>query len=234
MVTDVTRDTEPLIRAIVRLPLLFVLMGVLLFLPAGTLSWGRGWRFLGVLLLCMVVIMAYLWRANPEIYAARRQLIDAGTKGWDLLLMPIMAALLLAIFVVAALDDARFRWSPTPDGVVWSGYLLLAASFWLSAWAQAVNRHFEPSVRIQTGREHRVVDTGPHAIIRHPGYASCIFLGSGIALGLGSCWALVPAVLLQVVLGYRTLWEEETLRAELPGYAEYMQRVKYRWVPGIW
>jgi protein-S-isoprenylcysteine O-methyltransferase Ste14 len=234
MVTDVARDTEELIRTIVRLPFLLVLIGVLLFWPAGTLSWGRGWRFLGVLLLCMVVLMAYLWRANPEIYAARNQMVDAGTKAWDLALMPILGALLLAILVVAALDDARFRWSPTPDGVVWSGYLLLAAGFWLSAWAQGVNRHFEPSVRIQTDRGHRVVDTGPYAVIRHPGYASCIFLGSGIALGLGSWWALVPAALLQIALGYRTLREEATLRAELPGYAEYMRRVKYRWVPGVW
>jgi protein-S-isoprenylcysteine O-methyltransferase Ste14 len=234
MVDDVTRDREPFIQAIVRLPFFFALMGVVLFWPAGSLSWGRGWRFLGVLLLCMVVTMAHLWRVNPEIYAARRHIVDAGTKGWDLALIPVLAALLLAVCVVAALDDARFRWSPTPEGVVWSGYLLLAAGFWLSGWAQAVNRHFEPSVRIQTDRGHRVVDAGPYAVIRHPGYAACIFLGSGIALGLGSWWALVPAALLQVALACRTLWEEETLRAELPGYAEYMRRVKYRWVPGVW
>jgi protein-S-isoprenylcysteine O-methyltransferase Ste14 len=228
------RYTEPVMQAILVVPIYLLLMGVMLFASAGRLRWARGWWFLGVLIVCMVGTMVYLWWVNPEIYAARRSIIGEGTKAWDLVLMPLLLALLLGIFIVAALDDGRYHWLPTPDWVVWLGYVLVAAGFWLTAWAQAVNRHFEPSVRIQTDRDHRVVDTGPYAIIRHPGYAACIPLGAGFAFGLGSVWALIPAVLLQALLAYRTLREEEALRAELPGYSEYVGRVEYRWIPGIW
>jgi protein-S-isoprenylcysteine O-methyltransferase Ste14 len=104
----------------------------------------------------------------------------------------------------------------------------------VSIWPVAVNRHFEPGVRIQKDRGQTVVDTGPYAIIRHPGYSSATLLIVGMALMLGSFWALVPAVIAIIGTAVRTLLEERTLRAELPGYTEYTQRVKYRWVPGVW
>jgi protein-S-isoprenylcysteine O-methyltransferase Ste14 len=97
-----------------------------------------------------------------------------------------------------------------------------------------VNKFFEPTVRIQTDRGHRVIDTGPYAIVRHPGYA----FGSGFFLGmpsaLGSYWALIPAALVCPLLVLRTIWEDQTLREELPGYKEYAQRVRYRLIPGVW
>ena len=105
------------------------------------------------------------------------------------------------------------------------------------AWitrAQAVNRHFEPTVRIQTDRNHTVIDTGPYAVMRHPGYIGATGLVIGMALMLGSLWALIPAVVAIIILAGRTLGEEAVLKAELPGYAAYTQRVRYRWVPGVW
>ena len=119
-----------------------------------------------------------------------------------------------------------------PVGSSLIGYLLFAASYAWIAWAQAVNRHFEPTVRIQTDRNHKVIDTGPYALMRHPGYIGAIGFVIGMALMLGSLWALVPAAVAIVILAGRTLGEEAVLKAELPGYAEYMQRVRYRWVPG--
>jgi protein-S-isoprenylcysteine O-methyltransferase Ste14 len=201
--------------------------------PAGTIEWPRGWWFLAVMLIAMLAAMAYLWRVNPDIFAARSS-IKQGTEGWDLVLLPLIIGSLLAVCVVAALDDGRFHLMPFPGWAVWLGYVLFLAGFALMAWAQAVNRHFEPSVRIQTDRAHRVIDTGPYAAIRHPGYAASIPFAAGMALALGSVWALVPVAVLALVLAYRTLREEETLRAELPGYVEYTRRVTYRWVPGIW
>ena len=109
-----------------------------------------------------------------------------------------------------------------------------AASYALTTWAQAVNRHFEPTVRIQTERGHRVIDSGPYAVVRHPGYVGAVVMSVGVALALGSLWALVPAALVAVLLIGRTLAEEATLKAELPGYAEYTGRVRYRWTPGVW
>jgi protein-S-isoprenylcysteine O-methyltransferase Ste14 len=101
-------------------------------------------------------------------------------------------------------------------------------------WAESVNKFFEPTVRIQTDRGHTVIDSGPYALVRHPGYLAAGLLVLGLPLSLGSYWALVPAALSNVLLVVRTALEDRTLREELPGYKEYTQRVRYRLVPGVW
>jgi protein-S-isoprenylcysteine O-methyltransferase Ste14 len=101
-------------------------------------------------------------------------------------------------------------------------------------WAESVNRFFEPTVRIQTDRGHRVIDTGPYALARHPGYVAACLLCLGMPLSLGSFWALIPAVLSCLLLVVRTVMGDRTLRDELTGYEEYTQRVRYRLIPGVW
>ena len=103
-----------------------------------------------------------------------------------------------------------------------------------TTWAESVNRFFEPTVRIQTDRGHRVIDTGPYAIVRHPGYLAAWFFFLGIPLSLGSLWAIIPAIFSCVILVVRTILEDRTLQNELPGYKEYAKRVRYRLLPGIW
>jgi protein-S-isoprenylcysteine O-methyltransferase Ste14 len=221
-------------RSIGSLVVTLLAMGVLMFGPAGTLAWPRGWWFIAVLVALVLISMAVLWRLNPEIFAARRTIAAEGTKRWDYVIMAFVFAGFALIPPVAALDDARFHWAPTPDWLVLLGYLLLIAGFAGLTWAQAVNRHFEPSVRIQTDRGHTVIDTGPYAIVRHPGYITGSVMVVGIALSLGSLWALVPAMIVVIALVVRTLLEEQTLHAELPGYTQYAQRVTRRWIPGVW
>ena len=115
------------------------------------------------------------------------------------------------------------------------GYALLITGMVGLTWAQSVNKFFEPTVRIQTDRGHKVIDTGPYAIIRHPGYVSAYLLFVGFPLALGSLWAaLIPAILMVPGLVLKTLWEDLTLQEELPGYKEYAQRVRHRLVPGVW
>jgi protein-S-isoprenylcysteine O-methyltransferase Ste14 len=97
-----------------------------------------------------------------------------------------------------------------------------------------VNKFFEVTVRIQTDRGQTVVDTGPYAVVRRPGYASWFPLSVGVALGLGSVRALIPAGLSCLVSILRAQWEDQTLRAELAGYEAYTQRVRYRLIPGVW
>jgi protein-S-isoprenylcysteine O-methyltransferase Ste14 len=101
-------------------------------------------------------------------------------------------------------------------------------------WATSVNKFFEPTVRIQTERSHTVIDTGPYALVRLPGYVAAILLVLGMPMSLGSYWALIPAILTCLLLGVRIVLEDKTLRNELPGYEEYAQRVRYRLVPGVW
>jgi protein-S-isoprenylcysteine O-methyltransferase Ste14 len=97
-----------------------------------------------------------------------------------------------------------------------------------------VNKFAEPGVRIQTERGHKVVDTGPYAIVRHPMYLSAVILFSGIALALGSFWAVIPAAVVALVLVVRTALEDRTLQNELDGYKAYASRVRYRLIPGVW
>jgi len=211
-------------------PLFFVLA---LFPAAGTLAWARGWVFLLIFLPALTISAVYLWRVNPDIYVARRR-VHKGTKRWDRILLTFLLPLTVSVYPVAALDDGRYHWSSLPWSVVAIGYGLMLTGLALLTWAEAVNRFFEPGVRVQTDRGHVVVDAGPYAIVRHPGYASTLPFFVGTALALGSLWALVPAVAASALLIPRTIWEEQTLRDELPGYAEYTRRVRYRWLPGVW
>ncbi|MEX2112989.1 MAG: isoprenylcysteine carboxylmethyltransferase family protein [Pirellulales bacterium] len=212
------------------LPAFFALF---LFLPAGNWAWERGWRFVLAFTATMALAAVVLMVVNPEIYAARSH-IHKGTKRWDRILLAFFFPAMIAIFPVAALDDGRFHWFAVPWSVVGLGYFLFLTGFAVTVWAQAVNQFFEPSVRIQTDRGHKVIDTGPYAVVRHPGYLAAMILFAGIALSLGSLWALIPAAISSGLLVLRTRWEDQTLQAELPGYKEYAQRVRFKLIPFVW
>lgn len=220
------------IRGLVSLGAFLAVMVVSCFWTAGDWGWQRGWAMIGLFVALIVISMIYLARVNPEIFVARAQ-VATGTKGWDYLFFAIIVACFLAILPVGGLDH-RFGWSHAGDRLVWLGYLLIIAGFVVTAWAQGANRHFEPSVRIQSDRGHTVIETGPYAVIRHPGYIAGSALAAGMALALDSIVALIPVVILCATLAVRTVREENTLVAELPGYAEYRTRTRWRWIPGLW
>jgi protein-S-isoprenylcysteine O-methyltransferase Ste14 len=141
---------------------------------------------------------------------------------------------MIAEIPLATLDAGRMGWSSIPLAIVVLGYILLGAGILLGTWAQAVNRFFEPGVRLQRERGQEVISSGPYAIVRHPGYVSAIMVFAGLALSLASWWALIPAAWASAVLVVRTSWEDALLRSELDGYAAYTRRVRFRLVPGIW
>lgn len=217
----------------ISLAIYIAVLTITLFWPAGTIDWRRGWLFLTLFVILMLVCVSWIQRDNPELFAARSR-FQKGTKAWDAIVASLSILIFVIIIPLAALDDARFRWAPTPDWVTFSGYALLTIGFLGVTWAQSVNRHFEPTVRIQSDRDHKVIDTGPYAHIRHPGYAFAIPMMAGMALSLGSLYALIPVGLAIVLLAGRTLAEEAVLRDGLPGYTEYANRVKYRWLPYVW
>jgi protein-S-isoprenylcysteine O-methyltransferase Ste14 len=209
-----------------------VFLALLLFLPAGTFGWRRGWLFLLISIAANAVIVPYIWRVNPELLPARSRIRWA--KRWDKILGWIMIPTSMVVIPVAALDDGRFHWLLVPQWVCGIGYLLFLVGMAVGTWVGAVNKFAEPAVRIQTERGHKVIDTGPYAIVRHPGYSAGILLFPGIALALGSFWALIPTGLISLLLILRTQWEDQTLQAELAGYREYTTRVRYKLIPGIW
>ncbi len=233
---DQTRQPEPtdrrrLVLSVGSSLLIFVLC---LFLPAGTWTWFRGWLFFSVAVAASILITVYLRRVNPDVIAARVNRHN-GTKRWDLLLGAIFGLpTMLAIPIVAALDDGRYHWFHLQWWGCVLGYTLLITGMVGLTWAESVNKFFEPSVRIQTDRGHKVVDSGPYAIVRHPGYVSGFLVFIGMPLSLGSLWALIPAVLACLLLVVRTIWEDRTLQDELTGYREYAQRVRHRLIPGVW
>ena len=230
---DARRDfSSDLYRSLGSLAVTLLVMAVLLFGAAGTFDWVEAWGYLALFVVVIAVAIAYLWRVDPELFSVRQR-PQAGSKSWDLIYVVVTVTCFAAILPVAGLDF-RFGWLQLSAPLIWLGYLLFIAGFWLTSWAQGVNRHFEVTVRIQTDRGHKVIDTGPYAVIRHPGYAGGLALGLGTALALGSLAAVIPVLICLLALALRTLAEEATLAAELPGYTEYMQKVRFRWVPGLW
>jgi protein-S-isoprenylcysteine O-methyltransferase Ste14 len=170
---------------------------------------------------------------NPEVMVARSRFHE-GTKRWDKILLCFYFPAMLAVVPVAALDDSRFHWFPVPWWVCGVGYALLLAGIGIVTWAEGVNKFFEVTVRIQAERGHSVIDTGPYAIVRHPGYVGAILTAIGMALSLGSLWALIPAGFASMLLIVRTQWEDQMLQEELNGYKEYAERVRYKLIPGAW
>jgi protein-S-isoprenylcysteine O-methyltransferase Ste14 len=232
---DQTTHPEPIDcrRLILSTASSLLVLVLCLFLPAGTWAWPRGWLFLGVLLASSIPVTLYLRRVNPDVIAGRVNRHERPRR-WDLILGLMILVTMLAVLILAALDDGRYHWSHVPWWGCALGYMLLFVGMAGLTWAEAVNKFFEPSVRIQTDRGHNVIDKGPYAIARHPGYVSGFLVFIGMSLALGSFWALIPAVLLCLLLILRTIWEDQILREELAGYDEYAQRVRYRLIPGMW
>jgi protein-S-isoprenylcysteine O-methyltransferase Ste14 len=210
-----------------------LLLFVLVFLPAGRLDWLPGWVFIAFLAVSYAIAILIMLRVNPAIFRARNR-FQAGTKRWDLILVSLMCLGMVAEIPLATLDAGRMAWSAMPTFIIVLGYVLLGAGIAVGTWAQAVNRFFEPGVRLQRERGQHVISNGPYAFVRHPGYVSAILVFAGLALSLGSWWALLPAGWASALLILRTSWEDALLHQELDGYADYARRVRFRLMPGIW
>ena len=211
---------------------LAVLFSAMLFIPAGRLDWARGWTYLVILIMFVTVNFACLHRWNP-VLIGRRMRYGKGTKRWDIIWSALFAPLAMAIYVVAGLEARRGPLSLPM--VVWPlGLAMFAFGSFMLVWSMVVNPFFEKTVRIQSEQGHRVIETGPYAWVRHPGYVGFTFWIMATPLLLGSSWALIPAALAIVALLIRTALEDRTLRAELPGYADFAEGVRFRLIPGLW
>jgi protein-S-isoprenylcysteine O-methyltransferase Ste14 len=210
---------------------------VLLFVGAGTLDWGAGWVFSILNLLGWTGLNMLLIRQNPELLNERgkpsRQIMQS-VRQWDRLILILYTIMVFAQPLISGIDY-RNGWSaPVSPIVLVVGNLLNLAGLAILAWSMAANRFFAPIVQIQEARGHQVVSAGPYRFVRHPGYVGVILQFIGLPLAVGSWVALVIGVVGVILYVIRTSFEDRTLQAELPGYADYAQRTRYRLLPGVW
>jgi protein-S-isoprenylcysteine O-methyltransferase Ste14 len=203
------------------------------FLPAGTFAWRNGWLFVAVISAAVASVSFGVFRASPEL-ARERRTAAKNAKPWDRALVPWITGLPLVTVVLAGLGR-RFGWtSIVPTWTAWPAVAIMVAGSALAYLAMRTNRFFSSYVRIQGDRDHIVVDRGPYAFVRHPGYAGAIAVTLATPILLDSLPGLVVAAVTILLTVVRTHLEDRTLSQELPGYDTYRERVRYRLLPRVW
>jgi protein-S-isoprenylcysteine O-methyltransferase Ste14 len=219
----------------VQIVFLFGVIGLALFLAAGTINWLAGWAFLLLFLGFTVAISLWLLQHSPELLTERMTGIgQANQKTWDKIFYVLANVLFLGWLIVIPLDAVRFGWSQMPGWLQVVGLVMLLVSFYLFFQVFGANPYLSPAVRDQSERGQTVISTGPYRYVRHPMYAIAILFLLGATLLMGSWVALLPLLLLVIGIAFRAVQEEKTLQAELAGYDAYMDRVRYRLIPYVW
>jgi protein-S-isoprenylcysteine O-methyltransferase Ste14 len=204
------------------------LLGAVLFALAGT--WRDPWLW-SYLAAWLAIGAAAMLTISDDLARERYQ---PPSPGADRLSLRMIRLIALAHLVVGVLDSSRFHWSTMPASLRIVGLAGFGLSFLLVVRAMAVNRFFSAVVRVQDDRGHRVIDRGPYARVRHPGYAGMIPAVPFSALALGSWVSLAIALVYSVLILRRVLFEDRFLHANLEGYEAYARRVRYRLVPAVW
>lgn len=206
-----------------------LLVGLLIFLPAGTLAYANGWLLVGLLFGPMLTVGFVMLFKAPDFLRKRLDVKEkqAAQKG----VVAFSGLMFVAGFIVAGLDF-RFGWSTMPAWVVLTASILFLAAYALYAEVMRENAYLSRTIKVEEGQ--KVVDTGLYGVVRHPMYAVTVLLFLMIPLVLGSWYALLAFAFYPVIIIVRLKDEEELLTRELPGYAAYKQKVKYRIVPFIW
>lgn len=218
-----------LTEALIKFTCGLLMVGLLIFLPAGTFCYTYGWLFVGLLFVPMLLAGLVMFFKTPDFLAKR---LDAKEKqGTQKGVVAFSGLMFVAGFVVAGLDF-RFGWSNMPVWVVITASVLFLVAYALYAEVMRENAYLSRTVKVEEGQT--VVDTGLYGIVRHPMYAVTILLFLMIPLVLGSWYALIAFGFYPAIIMVRLKDEEELLTKELPGYAEYKQKVKYRIIPFVW
>ena len=228
---------RPMLKVLARLLADAALVALLMFAAAGTLAWPRGWTLLVVLLVIRVLGALVVSRVHVALLRdrARLPLHPEQPRSDRALLVAVLCTGFLGLPVLAALDV--FRWhSLAPPAPLFSsmGLVLFAAGWTLKQWALYANAFATAPLRVQAERAHAVADAGVYRIIRHPFYAADPLILFGQALWLQSSLAAVFAVIPITLMVLRLRAEERFLHRSLPGYGAYVDRVRYRLLPGVW
>ena len=206
-----------------------ILVGLLIFLPAGTLNFFGGWLLMGILFVPMLLAGLVMMAKNPELL--KKRLNAKETEQEQSLVVKLTGLMFLGGFIVAGLDY-RFGWYPLPQAVSYGAAVAFLVAYILYAEVLRENAYLSRTIKVQEGQ--KVVDTGLYGIVRHPMYAVTLLLFLSMPLVLGSLISFVIFLVYPLLIAKRIKNEEQILEAGLPGYKEYKQKVKYRMIPFVW
>jgi protein-S-isoprenylcysteine O-methyltransferase Ste14 len=204
-------------------------LSAMLFLPAGTLRYWEAWVYLSMLFTTAATLIVHLLRTDPELLERRMRTREKEPE--QRRFIALSAVCFFLMFLLPGLDH-RYGWSSVPVPLVIVADALVLLGYGMFAWVLAENRYASRVIEVEPGQ--KVVSTGPYAHVRHPMYAAALMMYVATPLALGSFWAMVPALFLPLLMAMRIRNEEQVLSRALEGYPEYMKRVRYRLMPGVW
>lgn len=222
-------DGKPFASALAKFVLGAVVVGLLVFVPAGTVAWWRGWLFMAILFVPMFGAGLVMMAKAPDLL--RKRLDAKEDEDEQKSVIALSAVMFIAAFVVAGLGH-RFGWPQLPAWASWAGAMVFLASYALYAEVMRENAYLSRTIEVQEGQ--RVVDTGLYGVVRHPMYSATLLLFLSMPIVLGSAFSFVITLFYLPIIAKRIRSEEEVLAEGLPGYREYMTRIQWRLVPGIW
>ena len=219
-------------RILGRLLVVLLVMAAMLFVAAGTLDYWQAWLFLAAYAASSLAITLYLMRKDPALLERRKRGGPTAEKETtQKIIMSFASLAFIGLLVLPALDR-RFAWSQMPPYAVLAGDLIFLLG-WVAIFFVFKENSFA-SATVELAPEQRVISTGPYALVRHPMYAGGLVMLLGIPIALGSWWGLLVIVAMIPALIWRLIDEERFLARNLPGYAEYQRRLRYRLIPMIW
>ena len=217
------------IQAIFKFLLGVVLVGLLIFIPAGTIHYFNGWLFMGLLFIPMFIAGIIMMIKNPSLLKSR---LDAKEKQKEQgLLIKLSGLMFIVGFILAGLNF-RHEWFNLPNIIVIISSIIFLLSYIM--WAEVLRENTYLSRTIEVQENQKVVDTGLYKIVRHPMYTATVFLFLSMPLVLGSLISFFIFLIYPIIIIFRIIYEEKFLEKELIGYSEYKKKVKYRLIPFIW
>ena len=215
--------------AILKFLLGVLLVGVLIFLPAGTLNYFNGWLLMGILFIPMFFAGIVMMIKSPNLLKSR---LNAKEKLKEQNFVIKLSGLMFLVGFILAGLGVRFNWYVLPIGVSIGGAVAFLLAYVLYTEVLRENAYLSRTIKVQEGQ--KVVDTGLYAIVRHPMYSATLLLFISMPIVLGSLYSLIVFLAYPFIIAKRIKSEEEFLEKELTGYKEYKKKVKYRLIPFIW
>ena len=214
-----------------------LLFAVAFLWPAGTLYWWEAWVVIILWTVFGIAITNYLLRHDPALLLERLKFVPLhkDQKAWDKAIILPFFILAISLYLLPGFELVRYQWTePLPLWIRIGAMIIHVPCFWMLGRIMRENTFLSQVVKIDEKRDHKVISTGPYALVRHPMYIVVIVLLFATPAALGSKYTLLLAILLSLLLIVRTYFEDRTLHAELEGYSEYARRTPYRLIPGIW